>query len=365
MGMISSSASPFLGPASSYPAQANPVDQEVGTDGTPSPSEPRSLWRSRLLLAFKVALAAGLLVWLARSGKLDFGRLLSIPLSGDLALLVGLLFGSLALPACRWWWLLRIQGLREPFGRVLLLTWAGYFTALVLPGAAGGDLAKGYLILRRRAQGRARALSTVLMDRLLGVYSLLFLGSLAIAWACGRGIASPLILAMAGGTLSLLLGLTAGAALLAYRPTRALLLRILPRAWCTAWDDSLDLYVRNKPGLAGCFLLSIAGNAMVVASFAVAGSVLGRAVPLGGAFLAGPLVILANCLPLSPGGIGVAEAAADGLFAGLAVQGGAELMILVRVCLAGLALPGVFGLFWASRRLRPQLSKSGARGVQL
>ncbi len=319
-----------------------------------SREELRGSGRTRLILLLKIALAAGLLIWLVQGGKLDFGRLLTVPLSPELGVLIGMLLGSLALPAVRWWWLLRIQGLRESFGRVVLLTWIGYFTALLLPGAAGGDVAKGYLIVRRRKQARARALSTVLADRLLGVYSLLILGSFAIGWVWARGEMSPLVLAMAGGTLSLLLGLTLGSALLGWGSVRGLLLQALPPSWREAWDESIALYLRNKVGLAGCFLLSVASNAMVVASFILAGGVLDRGVPLGGTFLAGPLVVLANCLPLSPGGIGVAEAAADGLFGAFNVPSGAELMVLVRVCTAALALPGVFGF------LRPAFNSASS-----
>ena len=50
---------------------------------------------------------------------------------------MALIAGSMIIPAFRWWWLLRIQGLQEPAWKVVSLTWAGYLAGLVLPGTAG------------------------------------------------------------------------------------------------------------------------------------------------------------------------------------------------------------------------------------
>src|SRR5438552_1736540 len=110
--------------------------------------EPRSsAWRRWLVWGAKAAVAIGLLTWLVWSGRLDFSRLLWVGPSWSMAALVALTFGSMVLPAWRWQLLLKAQGIHEPFGRILRLTWVGYFSALVLPGAAGGDVAKGYFLL--------------------------------------------------------------------------------------------------------------------------------------------------------------------------------------------------------------------------
>src|SRR5438552_6509137 len=117
----------------------------------PQPADaPCPTWRARLIVLAKLGAATGLLVWLIGCGRLQVAHLMSVPLSRQLVLFAGLALASLALPCWRWWWLLRIQGLHEPFWKVVALTWAGYFAALLMPGAAGGDLAKGYLILRQR-----------------------------------------------------------------------------------------------------------------------------------------------------------------------------------------------------------------------
>jgi uncharacterized membrane protein YbhN (UPF0104 family) len=163
----------------------------------------------------------------------------------------------------------------------------------------------------------------------------------------------PLVGAMAGGTLLILVCATAGALALGVRPTRRLLLAVMPATWRRAWDQSFELYGQGKMAVGGGLLLSLASNGMTLASFAAAGSVLGEAVAPGAALLAGTLVVLANCLPISPGGIGVAEAAAEALFAAFGVRGGAEMMVLVRLSLALLALPGGLAALTLSRRSWP------------
>ncbi len=347
------STAPGRTPDLSADEAKTPLHNNVAAPAREFPAR-RSVWRTRLVLLAKLVVAAGLLSWLLMSGRLDIRLLVSVPVSRALGLLVALTVGSMVLPAVRWWWLLRVQQLREPPSRVLSLTWAGYFAALVLPGAASGDLAKSYLLLRRQPKARARAFSTILADRFIGIYGLLCLGSLAILWLAGHGEMTPSVRAMAGGTLALLLGATLALGSLLFVPSRKLLLHLVPEPWREAWNESFELYSVGKAALLGCFCLSVASNAMAVACFAVAGSLLGDAVRLDAAFLAGPLVFLANCLPLSPGGIGVAETASNGLFASLGISSGAEMMVLLRVCIAMVALPGVAATISATASLPPK-----------
>src|SRR5215472_2867404 len=79
--------------------------------------------RAWLVWGAKAAVAAGLLTWLVLSDRLDLGRLIRIGPSWSLAALVALTLASMVAPAWRWQLLLKAQGLNEPFGRILRLTW--------------------------------------------------------------------------------------------------------------------------------------------------------------------------------------------------------------------------------------------------
>jgi len=317
-----------------------------GCPMTTPPTRARPLcWHLYGIHTLKLAAAAGLVFWLVQRGKLPMASLGQVRwLSPEMTLFVLLILLAQALPALRWWLLLRIQKVRESMSRVLALTWAGYFASLLLPGAISGDVAKSWLILRRNSRTRARAFSTVLADRAIGLYSLLFLGGVSIAWLASQGETSLAVRSMAGLAMGLFLLGTLAGIMIFWAPTRSLLLRLLPRAWRSAWQESFAFYYADPLGLVCCFAVSLAANTCYVLCFSVAGSLLGQAVTWNASFLAGPLVALSNFLPLTPGGLGVGETAADQLFGGFGIAGGAALMVLVRGQLLLLSLPGAFTL---------------------
>ncbi len=186
--------------------------------------------RGLLITALKYVLAIAMVAWLC-SGPLQLGDLLRITPSPNLWLLVGLLFASLLVPAIRWWWLLRIQHIDASFWQAIKLTWAGYLAAVILPGAVGGDLAKGLLVVQRHPSQRVRSLSTVVVDRLLGVYSLALLASMsamAYLWSSptgsiGRGLAWSVVAMVVSGTIAVLLAFVG--------PWRNIALGFLPMGW--------------------------------------------------------------------------------------------------------------------------------------
>jgi uncharacterized protein (TIRG00374 family) len=79
-----------------------------------------------------------------------------------------------------------------------------------------------------------------------------------------------------------------------------------------------------------CMMLAVGENPAVLPSLTIA-----------------PLVTLANMLPLSPGGVGVAESASAVLYAAAGYAGGASGMLLTRIVIIGHALIGaVFFIFY-------------------
>lgn len=336
-------------PGTAIPASAEGSLETPPQDGIRGAVSMRAALTRRAIWIAKVLLAGGLLAWLVQSGKLNVKELRRVGLSPALVPLFALIFFSLLLPAVRWWWLLRIQKLPATMWRIIELSWVGNFAALVLPGAAGGDLARAYLIVRGRDDARARALSTVLADRGIGLYVLALMGSVASLWIVLGGEASRTAWSIAICTVALLLAMSVmGLMLLADKPRRVLL-KALPRAWRDAWDDSFELYRRDIGGLVGCGVLSLVSNAATFVAFGITGRMLGDPVAWTTTFVTGPVICLANCIPLTPGGIGVGETVSQELFAGLNSQSGAEMMLIMRVATALVSLPGILVLFDRNR----------------
>ncbi len=320
-------------------------------------------WRHRLLVVAKLGFAAALLTWLFVSGRLELGGLAALAPSAATPLVVALVAAWLLLPAVRWWWLLRLQHLQTSLPRVLALSWVGYFTTCFLPGATGGDLARAYLICRRHPGLRLRALASVVVDRAVGMYSLLLLTTLSGVWlVCRQGL-SPAIANLAWLTLTPLAAMTLGGAILLFQAPREAGLRLLPRRWRPAWRNYLGAYRAGLTGVLTCLGLSLASSAVGVLALAAVADLLGHPLPLGVAFLAGPLVFLSNCLPVSPGGIGFAEATSDVLLNSLGILGGAEMMLLLRIFTVALSLPGALGLLHPGTTETPGPVQPGAEPV--
>jgi uncharacterized membrane protein YbhN (UPF0104 family) len=337
-----------------------------------SPSQPQSLEQpnhaatrgrlSWLILVAKIALAAGIVAWLC-TGRLELRRFANVPLSLNLVWLVAIVFGSMFLPAVRWWWLLRIQKIDVSLWRATKLTWLGYAAALVMPGAASGDLAKSCLIFREQSRAKARSVSTVFVDRIIGVYSLVLLGCLSAAWLRMSNPDLQTLNAITFVLFALFCGSTLGMALAVLGPTRRLLARALPLAWVEAWTESYQLYAQSVRALAGCLVLSLIGSVSTAASLAAADRAMGGAVSWTASLLIGPLVVLANCLPITPGGIGVAEATASGLFTQAGSANGAEMMLAIRLVMAILSLPALLILFGGRRKLARSSTTSSAAAI--
>jgi glycosyltransferase 2 family protein len=296
------------------------------------------------LLTLKLLLAAGIVGWLC-TGRLDLRLLVRMPFSAHLVTLVLLVFASLLVPVLRWWILLRVQKIHVSLWRATTLTWLGYLTGLVLPGAVGGDLAKSYLITRDQPGAAARALSTVLVDRLLGFYSLIILGALSAAWLVPGQGADRAFGMMIASLVVVTLGSVLGMIALTLRPAQQLLARFAPAAWIEAWNDSCRLYAQGKLAVAGGLALSLGSSALTALSLAAADRALGGSVAWMASLALGPLVVLANAIPLTPGGIGFAEAASSQLFGTVGNANGAEMMLAIRVVMVLLSLPAVLVLF--------------------
>jgi uncharacterized membrane protein YbhN (UPF0104 family) len=348
-------------PRGTIPSElASAAEPSGGGQADPRPTRPRRL-RGMLTFAAKLVLTVGLLGWLVASGRLDLSRLATVPFSSSIVFIVVCLVASMFLQAVRWQWLLEVQRISAPLGEVVRFSWIGYYAATFLPGGAGGDVAKAYLIARDRTSGRTRAVSTVLVDRFIGLYSLLLLGCGSFVWLGLGGEFGPAILSIAAFTLALTLAMTAAPLFLVWRPIRSLLRPLVPRAFWNSLYDSWVLYRGNKRAVAKCLLLSLVSNSLVMLSLAASADALELGVPTARIFLAGPIIILANSLPFTPGGAGVGEVAGERLFSLLGLAGGAETMLLQRIFLVLLSLPGGLLLLARKRTHDPANRQNGSR----
>jgi uncharacterized membrane protein YbhN (UPF0104 family) len=301
--------------------------------------------------------AAGLLVWLVKSGRLDFRVLLEAPLSRFHFLGMLVLLTAMVLQAWRWWWLLRIQRIDLSFLRTLGLVWIGRFLALVLPGVVGGDLVIGYYVTREAPSAKTAGLSTVLLDRSIGFYTSFLLGVTAVGWMvwCGESMPGP-VLHMGAVIILCTVGATLLFLALWLAPIRDRMLGFVPVRFRAPLEEALNAYRAGGRGLLICLVLSMAIGVLSMAAYKVAGHVIGTPLGWKQVLIVCPLVFVATALPISPGGIGVGETAASVLFAQFGVETGATIMLIVRLWFLALRLPGA--LFYIFRGRSPASHRS-------
>ncbi len=138
--------------------------------------------KSILAIMLKFTLGGGLLWWTIYKGNLNFSKIAYI---FSQPFVIGLLFFVLLLLCMnnfRWYLLLRGQGFQLGFLEAFKLTFIGLFFNLVMPGAVGGDLAKGYYLLKNQQNRKVEAGTTILMDRIIGLFAMVVIALFSICF---------------------------------------------------------------------------------------------------------------------------------------------------------------------------------------
>ena len=310
------------------------------------------LRRDRLVFVLKILVALGLITFLFTSRRIDFGVLLK-SYKHPVYLLSGILCCTLAVvtPIYRWWILCRVQMLPLRAFDALRLTMIGYFFNLFIPGGSGGDVVRAAYTVHDCPERRAQALTVAFVDRGLGLHALLLLGGsiIFIQPAVFHNYpALKLWLGIIGGVV--IVG-TIAPLLLVREHTNSLLIRLCGRmiGGAEAWHEAMELY-RKQPGmLCVAYFLSVGSaifNVLLIHYMMLAA---GSTPTVLESMAIVPLIIIANALPLTPGGVGVAEGASAGLYSLVGQAGGANGMLLARFIIIFFALVG-FPFFIFNKR---------------
>jgi uncharacterized protein (TIRG00374 family) len=232
------------------------------------------------------------------------------------------------LMAYRWWTLLapldaegrpegrhyESSGRRPPIGTVMRIFFVSTFVGTFLPASVGGDAVRAYGLSKEGVAG-VDAVASVLMDRLLGVISILIV---AIG---GAMLARDLIdIRALFPALALLTILCAAALTVVFSPRAAVaaarILALLPRGRETGVRlvSAIQRYATLHLPMANVLVCSIAVQVLRVLQTYCLGLALGLAVPLGVYFALVPIILLIVLMPITINGIGTAQAGFIWLF---------------------------------------------------
>lgn len=297
-------------------------------------------------LVVRTGVGVALLVWLSRSGLLDWGRIAALRAEpAALLLAAGLMAAGLGATAWRLCVLAHPLQFAIGFGASLRLLLIGTCFNVLMPGAAGGDIARLYLTLRDQ-QGRRTELATILVfDRVVGLIALLFVPLLAALVFPGVARLYPTVVTILGWA-AVLAVLSGVAAVALWGPIgRAWVARHLP--WLpldgivARGAAALRAYRAFPGAVAGALALSLAATVLGLLSMLVLAQVVGATGSAEMMVVLLPIGVLVNTIPLTPGGLGVGEVAMDRLFGMAGLTGGAAVLITWRLFLL---LPASLGL---------------------
>ncbi len=265
----------------------------------------------------------------------------------------------------RWYVLLLAVGCSTRWFQVLRVTYVGLFFNLVLPGMNGGDLARAYWIVKGHPEKRAVALMSVFVDRLLGLFAMTLLATIAIYINDDRFESLRLpVLAVFGAMF------VGGLALI--NPHLRHLVRFdaiigkLPGGEkMRSLDSALRLYAARPGAVFLSILLSLANHLGAATALYLLGQGLGDTHGFLDYVCLATVVNTLSAVPLTPGGLGVGEMLSGSM---LALAGGSYTIgvaasITYRVGLFALGLLGGLVLIMpGGAAIRRDLAEAEAQG---
>jgi uncharacterized protein (TIRG00374 family) len=306
-------------------------------------------------------------VW--RLGPAQLGRTL-LAVQADWLIVSILLWGlTIVMGAWRWLLVLRSQGLDPGFKRTLEVSFIAHFFNSFLLGSTGGDLLKAYYAARATHHLKTEAVTSVLLDRVLGLFAML-------AFALVLLVPNARFVLNHSETVALALvivGMFSAAGFVLLLSLRGGLSQVFPRA--RSWLRRLPKAETLERGLEACRTLGrspgLLGRAIAISLGLTVVCVLqlltliwgyGLDVPFEPVLLIVPAVICISALPVTPNGLGVR----DNLYLYLlslpeiGISAGTAVAISLVAYAASLVWSVVGGLLYVLRRREPVLADAVA-----
>lgn len=268
----------------------------------------------------------------------------------DALIVLILLVLTYPLAAWRWHRLLGGVGLKVPLIKVIQITFIGQFFSVVMPGAYGGDAVRLWYVHKTAHRGFSRILFSLLVDRLSGLSGLLTLGVGSFVLFRGRetSLAHGVVVSIVGVIVAAV-AIVLGAVLVswAFRLMPGMKKRIPSRLldFVREMVEAFNLYRKSPAVILFAWLVSMLQYLLILGSILI----VAKALNIGTLswldhVIVGTWSLITNAVPLTPGGIGLGEAA-YGRFARLfeAVPTGAAyatIFLVFRALTVVASLPG-------------------------
>jgi uncharacterized protein (TIRG00374 family) len=276
---------------------------------------------SLIKTTLKIGFAGGLIWWIVSTGKLDIEGLRKLLSPSFVFIGMSLVFLSILAGSERWRRILASQGLKLSMVEVLKLTLIGAFFNFAMPGGVGGDVIKAYYLASGRPKAKVAAVTSVAMDRILGLYSMIAMALIVMLF----DIRHVTKIHSLTNLFALIIFLFFSSSVFLYMafskapPIKKFifwaLTRLPLREKFIKLYESTHLYGSNPFLIIQCLLLSFVAQTFSILVMIYAGESSGiESVSYSVYFLVAPLGFMATAIPISPAGLGVGQAAFYALF---------------------------------------------------
>jgi uncharacterized protein (TIRG00374 family) len=244
---------------------------------------------------------------------------------------------------------------RPPLAAVLRVFFVSTFVGTFLPASVGGDAVRAYG-LSKQGVGGVDAVASVLMDRLLGVVSILMVG------VAGAFLARDLVdVRVVFPALALLSAASAAGLATVFSPRVARVIGLTVERIPHGRDvghrlmAAIQRYAGYRGALANVLVCSVLVQLLRVLQTCALGLALGLTVPFGVYLALVPLILLIVLMPITINGIGTTQAGFVWLFGRAGVPGApafALSVLFLAIAIVG-NLPG--GLLYLTGGMNPKL----------
>lgn len=316
--------------------------------------------RKLLFNILKLVVSIGLLIFIFSS--IDLQEFLAVVGKANpawlLAALTMMMLG-VVIRALRWQILLDAIGVRVPIGELTAIYFIGFLFNNLLPSGVGGDAIR-MVELNRHSERRSDAVTSVVVDRFLGLSALQAIALVALIF---NWHVVPVILAYF--TIAIfLVGLVLGYLLINRSMYLALQTRIKLFRRITAINFIGNLFESFQryplPALGHSYLVSLLFNIVHIAMHIFIGLGLGAQASVAHYAIFVPIAALVLLIPISFAGLGVREEAYRQLFGQVGVPSEIGVALSLLVYFFGNICTGLFGgVIYLLRSARGVVSEKG------
>jgi uncharacterized protein (TIRG00374 family) len=295
-------------------------------------------------------------------GPLDLWHTMELFQPGALLLSTALVGVALWIGVLRWRLVLQTQGLELSLGRTARISLVAQFFNSFLLGSTGGDLIKAYYAARETHHLKTEAVTTVFVDRLVGLWAMLFfagvmmLPNLQLILHNGKLAAPALAILAMLAILTVVLSVAFWGGVSKRFPRARHQLRRLPKGEVLERAlDSCRQFGQKKGFLAKAVALSLAVNVVWVLQISVLAAGLNLSVPFQAFLVIVPVIFCISALPITLNGFGVREKLFVDMLEVLAVPGTAALSISLMSAAQGMLWSLIGGAVYFGVRQKEHL----------